>query len=616
MKKRHSNPGRAVRWLFTGDHLTEEALLRSLDGELSAREAEDVDGHIQSCWSCRSRRQAIGHGIADLFEYQNAVTAPYLPPPKDQRSVFLARLDALAAEMGRPSRPKAWLNGIRRLLSPGEMSQFAWIAAVLMLIAFIPIAYFLRSPGAVSADELLGRAEALEITSLQSTAEPVVVQKLRISVGTKSLTRTMYRDVKHHRIAGRTDFSEAEESQVKAAYLKYSLDWNSPLDAETYTRWRAGRPIRSDRVERTGNDRLTLKTTYSAGVVLETNLTLRTADYHAVKESFRLQDNSEIEIAELSYNVIPFASVPADIFGRPTLPAAARSPVVVMPRMVQPGSAALAASEVEAEVALHGLGADLGEQIRVSDHVGHEVLIEGVVGDDARKQQLLSALQSIPHTRLHIVTIDEAAQSSSPSSAATSDHPAASIQRMIATPPLLDAQLNARFPDKDQRIAYVNQTLSLAQQASARAWALNRLADRHPPQEVAVLNDDARRQLQVLLVDHVSALREDISSLQNQLGEILSRSSNTPAANTSVKGQMESGAVDATDSSDDWRARIRRIHSSIEAIHEAVVALLSSSQPSDQNDGDAIEVNLRTSLTQLQTELQTLDQRIHESDLK
>ena len=146
MKKRHSNPGRAVRWLFSGGHLTDEALLRSLDGELSAREADGVDSHVQSCWSCRSRRQAIGHGIADLFEYQNAVTAPYLPPPADQRSVFLARLDALSAEMGRPSRLTNWLDGMGRLFHFGEINQLAWIAGLLILLAFIPIAYFLRAP--------------------------------------------------------------------------------------------------------------------------------------------------------------------------------------------------------------------------------------------------------------------------------------------------------------------------------------------------------------------------------------------------------------------------------------------------------------------------------------
>jgi hypothetical protein len=615
MTKRHSNPGRATRWLFSGSHLTDEALLRSLDGELSPREAADVDGHVQSCWSCRSRGQAIGQGIGDLFEYQNAVIAPYLPPPADQRSVFLARLDALASEMGRPSRLKSWLNEATQLFSLGPINQFARIAGVLVLLASTLIVYFARTSNAVSADELLNLAEASEVKSLKSVAEPVVVQKFRISVGEKSLTRTVYRDVAHHRTTSRTDPSAIGEAQVKAAYLKSSLDWDAPLDAETYSRWRAIRRISSDRVVRFGNDRLMLETTYSADPVAKADLTVRIADYHAIKESFRLQDNSEIEIAELSYNVVPFASVPADIFGRPASLPMVRTPVVVMPRAVQPGRAELAASEVEAEVVLHGLGADLGEQIKITNRVGHEVFIEGVVGDDARKQQLLSALQTIPHMRLHISTIDEAAQQSSP--AANAVHPATStVQRIVAAPPLLDAQLNARFPDKDQRIAYVNQTLSLAQLASARAWALNRLADRHPPQEVAVLDDDARRQLQVLLTDHVSALREDISSLQNQLGEILSRSSNTPAANTSVKASMESSSINAPDSSEDWRGRILRIHSSTEAIHEAVVALLSSSQPSDQDDGAAIEINLRTSLTQLQTELQTLDQRVHETDLK
>ncbi|AXC12540.1 RNA polymerase sigma-70 factor, ECF subfamily [Acidisarcina polymorpha] len=616
MKKRHSNPGSAAVGLFIGDHLTEEALLRSLDGELSAREADDVDGHIHSCWSCRSRRQAMGDGIAELFEYQNAVTAPYLPPPVDQRTVFIARLDALADEMGRPSRFREWLSGARRLLSPGEMSQVGWIVGMFALFALLPVAYFLHSPEVVSVNDLLLRAKASEMSSFQSASEPVVVQKLRISAGKKSLTRTMYRDVKRHRTAGRTNSGAGGEALVKAAYSKYSLDWDSSLDAEAYTRLRASLPVQSDRVARLGNDQLTLETTYASGGIAETDLTLRTADYHAVKEKVRLQDNSEIEIAELSYDVVPFGSVPTDVFGRPSLPAAILPSVVAAPRPIPPDRAVLAAAEVQVEVALHGLGADLGEQIKIGDHTGHELLIEGVVEDDARKQQLIAALQEIPHTRLRLVTIDEAAQRSSPSPAKTDSSPPLSIQQMVVTAPLLDAQLNAHFPDKDQRIAYVNQTLSMAQLASARAWALDRLAARHPLPEVAVLNEDARRQLQVLLADHVSALREDISSLQNQLGAILSRSSNTPAANTSVQAPLTPGAAGALDSSDDWRERIRRIRSSTEAIHEAVVALLSSSQPSEQKDGAAIEVNLRTSLTQLQTELQTLDQRVHETNLK
>jgi hypothetical protein len=620
MKKQGRSPSRVTRWLFSGHHLTEEAFLRSLDGELTDREADEVDRHIQCCWSCRSRRQVIEQGISDLFEYQNVVTAPYLPPPEGKRAIFLARLDAVKPEADRPSQARVWLHEIKRLVSLGEMRQFHWIAGALFLLALIPAVHFLRPSETVSADEILDRAQISEGTYPVSTVEPVVVRKVRISIGNRSVTRTLYRDVKRHRLASRSDMNAAGELQVKAEYSRYPLDWNSPLDAEAYRRWRAAHSVRSDRIVRLGGDRFTLKTLYSEGNVIETDLTLRASDYHAVEESVHLQDNSEIEIAELSYAVMPFAAIPAGIFPAPVLPgvapAAAPHHEAVLPRPAEPDSATLAAAEMEAEVALHGLGADLGEQIRITEEAGREVLIEGVVEDEGRRQQLVAAIGEIPHTQLRVATIAEAAQQSSVR-AVDGEHPAtASVQQMVASPPLLQAQLNARFPDKDQRIAYVNQTLSLAQLASARAWALNRLADRHPAQAVALLNEEDRRQLQVLLADHISSLREDISSLQNQLGEILSRSSNTHAANTSVEATPDPGSARATDASGDWRDRIHRVHSSTEAIHEAVVALLSCSEPHDENDADNIEVNLRTSLTQLQTELQAVDQKVHETDLK
>jgi hypothetical protein len=615
MRKRYSNPTGVHEKLFLRSHLTDDAILLSLDGELSVKEAAEVDTHVQSCWSCRGRKQATEQSITDLVAYQNAATAPYLPPPSDKRAVFVARLDALATEMGQPSRLNQLRSGAIRLLRLGQINQLAWITGALTLIALVPFYYLLRTPPVVSADELLNLAAASEVRSTKAAAEPVVVQKLRISLGKTSLRRTVYRDVAHNRITSRTDTNRRGEAQVKAAYFKSSLDWDSLLDANTYRRWRAAQPASRDRVVRLGQDELKLETISSGGPVAEADLTVRVADYHAVSESFHLQDHSEIEIAELSYDVIPFASLSADIFGAPAQIGAVQLPVTSILRSTLPSGAELAEAEIEADSVLHELGADLGEQINLTTHDGHEVSIEGIVNDDVRKLQVVSALQNIPHTRLHILTIDEAQRAPSPiPSHVESSVP--SVEVMVAAPPLLEAQLSARFSDKDQRIAYVNQALSLAQLASARAWALNRLADRYPPKGVAVLDNEARRKLQVLLTDHVSALREDVSSLQNQVAEILPGSSNTPAANTSVTSPLESKSANALELSEDWRDRIRRIHSSTEAVHESVVALLSSSQPSDRNDANAIEVNLRTSLTQLQNELQALDQKVHETDLK
>ncbi len=189
----------------------------------------------------------------------------------------------------------------------------------------------------------------------------------------------------------------------------------------------------------------------------------------------------------------------------------------------------------------------------------------------------------------------------------------AAVQVMMAAPPLLNSELNAHFPDKQQRKIYVNQTLSMAQVASARAWALNRLVDRHPATSLALLDDSSRRELQELLIDHVSVLHEDIGSLQKQLSQILSKSSDTLAANTPIPIPNPEGAAQTDE---DWQERIRRVHSSIEAIHEAVATLLTSSPPDRGNDAETIEVNLRTSLTQAQVELQALDEELHKEVLQ
>ena len=415
---------------------------------------------------------------------------------------------------------------------------------------------------------------------------------------------------------GAVETRGAAETRLKAAYSASAVDWDSMLDTASYGHWRATLAHANDRVVQVASDRMRLETTSSTGPVRRAGLTVRTSDYHAIEEDFQLEDQSEIEVAELSYAVVPFASLGNNIFDPAPLPAPVPLPATVprAARSMLTSRAELVDAGVAAETALHAVGADLGEQVQVGAADGREIHITGVVKDAQRRQELVAALHAIPHTRLDLLTVDEAAQQATLATAQTA-HPVPSrpAEMMVAGPPLLEAELASKFPDKDQRIAYVNQTLSLAQLASARAWALNRLSDRYPAGVVAELSEDARGKLQILLNDHVTALREDLSALQNQLGEILSRSSNTPSANTSVAEAGDAGTRVAPDASADWRSRVRRVHSSTEAVHEAVSTLLTSSQPSS---AEAIEVNLRTSLTQLQVELLSLDQKIQRPNLQ
>jgi hypothetical protein len=321
----------------------------------------------------------------------------------------------------------------------------------------------------------------------------------------------------------------------------------------------------------------------------------------------RLRDNTQIEIAELSYEVVGMSTIDTDIFGATAHLEPLRLPTASANLPIQaalPDAAQLAVSELQVRSVLHSIGADLGEQIDVQPPKNGSVLVQGVAVNIARRQQLLAALQSIPLTQLHIETVAQAAARQQTSRVSTGP---VRVPVVASATPLLQASLKQRFPDEDQRTSYVNQTLALAQEASARAWALNRLAERYGPPQVELLDTSSRQRLGALLGDHLAALREDVNRLQNQLGQVLSSASNTAAANTASSGLPSLKTVDR---GDDWREHAQRVHSSIETVNESVAALLTGSAIDENDRPETIELGLRTTLTQLQAELQTLDQQI------
>src|ERR1700730_4326716 len=94
-------------------HLCEEQLLQALDGELSASDALQVEVHVASCWSCRARREQIEKAIGDVVEYRDHLVQPYFPLPIAGRSMFVTRLEQLAASIGRPPLWKRILRAPR-----------------------------------------------------------------------------------------------------------------------------------------------------------------------------------------------------------------------------------------------------------------------------------------------------------------------------------------------------------------------------------------------------------------------------------------------------------------------------------------------------------------------
>src|SRR5216683_2691839 len=159
-----------------------------------------------------------------------------------------------------------------------------------------------------------------------------------------------------------------------------------------------------------------------------------------------------------------------------------------------------------------------------------EIVVTGLAQNAKRKEELLSALQGIPFAESRLQTVDEAAARQSPDK--LSGRP---ILVTVETTPLRDKELKARFPNSAERAGFVDQTLSLAQVATARSWALRRLADRYTPQELALLSHSSRQKFETLLSDHVTSLRLDMTNLQAQLDKVLPSVANADSAINSVQ---------------------------------------------------------------------------------
>jgi hypothetical protein len=580
-------------------HLSSEWLLLAIDGELSVADREFVEGHVLACWACRLRKTQLERTIEEVVEYEQALVAPHMPPSSRGRTAFLAKLDILAAEMGRPSLARRFAASLARPFRLALFPGTSWGLAAALTVAAVLFVVQQRSPIIVSAGELLQRATASDGRIPRGVSQPVVVQKLSIQVNHNKMTRIVYRDRARHRQAGRADVSANEECAAERAFRRSSFSWDDPLSPQVYGLWRGKIADKREAVTRVDGNLLRLDTTASSGPVARASLTVRASDYHPVEMDFLLRDQSEVEIAEVSYDVVGFASLNPQIFG-----IAVEPPVLNLPATGAANGladdATSAVTELQVRTVLHGLGADLGEQIDVLPQKNGSVRVEGLTADDDRKERLMAALETIPHIRLHIETVAQAAAHQPVSRGSGTSH----VAILSGATPLLDASLRRRFPDDDQRTAYVNQTLALTQGASARAWALNRLAERYSPQQIALLDNVSRQRLGTLLGDHLSTLREDINRLQNQLGQVLSTASNTAAANTA---SSKSGI---TEPADDWRSRAHRVHSSVQTVDESVAALLTGSLAGEKDDTETIEIGLRTTLTQLQAELQVMDQQV------
>jgi hypothetical protein len=124
----------------TYTHPSDEELLLFADGELSSRQASQVETHLTACWDCRSRLRQIEETITDFVELHHHTLDPQLPPSAGPRALLKARL-AEAAATGRHGR---WLPQFRRVFAGTRLAYVG--AMVLAVFLTTVVAYRFISP--------------------------------------------------------------------------------------------------------------------------------------------------------------------------------------------------------------------------------------------------------------------------------------------------------------------------------------------------------------------------------------------------------------------------------------------------------------------------------------
>jgi hypothetical protein len=326
-----------------------------------------------------------------------------------------------------------------------------------------------------------------------------------------------------------------------------------------------------------------LTTSTTDGPVREASLSVRSSDFHPVAEALETEKGLQVEIDEISFAVLNLDAINPALF-EPSLPV--EPPPSVTPRLAPPVSEAeLAESELQTRAVLHRLGADLGEQVEVGRGPKDTITLSAVVSSEERKQSLLSTVHEIPHLKAEIQTYEEAAAREP--AAPQNETPSL----VVETRPLLDAELKNQFPDVNDRAAFVNKALAIAQDLTEHAFALRRLAQHYTPGELALLGPSSRRELDQIVQDHLSAMRQAVHQEQSTLATFL-------AGVSSVESSTELPPLDAFGAAP-------QLLSAAQSIHDEVTRLFAGAE-ADTTGREVHLENLSRTLTEMQKRLSTL----------
>lgn len=494
-------------------HVDEEELLRLADGELTAWHSRRVQRHIEQCWTCRSRYEQVQSAILGFVEYRNRIVLPHLPRPNSARERFLRKIDLVGREV-LESRSARAARVLRSAIAPMINPVFATFLIVIVSAAAIFVVWQRNVPS-VSASELLDRAQAWDTGGAPQVGPGVIHQAIEIHTPTVTFDHSFYRDVQGRK-RPRKGSAQLQDAALQRVFQSGGVDWRQPLSASDFRKWNEHLSKKKDEVFSDRSGTLTLRTRTNASEVQEESLTVRTGDFHPVARRLVMRDLGEVEISELSYDVLPWDAVNVAELFEPEVPVLAVAPSALRPVRTVPPVAALDKSELRARLVLNEIGADTGENISIERNRG-SIAITGFVETQSRKNEIDQALLGLPFVSASVSTFEtrnrQLVSSGQPISVQQQD--------VIAVVSPLQKYLASRSLPSDQAVQLSRDLLDEALEIDRQALALDLLEKRFPEAVQEGMAADNKALLQQLVTRYLSAINVAIQKERNLIGLVI-----------------------------------------------------------------------------------------------
>lgn len=496
-----------IFWKPSQRHVSDDQLLALVDGELSLRETRGVQKHLERCWNCRTRQDKLQSVIHGFVDYSNDVVAPFLPPPAGGRDRFLVVLDAELTAHSRPWRFHP-IGTLRKLFERAMNPVFLTVIVIVVAVSALTMVWTQMSRRQLAPEQFL--TQAVQAEQAVQPQVGVVYQRVEIRSGHRTVERLIYRDLAHKRVP-REQKLGAAEATMKSRLEAADVNWQYPLSASDFRAWHDRVRIVRDQVRQTSPGELTLTTETSDSAVREASLTVRDSDFHPIARQVVFRDDDTIEIAELNYDVLPWAAVNASLFEplpNETL-AGVAAPNAAL-HLALPTSDQLLGAELEAQLALMKLRANTGEDIHVEP--GQSVVhVRGFVDTDDRKRQLDAALERIAFVKPELQSYEQIERMRRASQAGGT----LQVDSTNLQPSPLDLLVSQQGISKDNAIA-LSRTLTQASIVIAReSHMLDDLDARYG--NAHGLDEKNLQMLDALKQEHLAALQQALTSEESAL---------------------------------------------------------------------------------------------------